>query len=72
MATKKKTATVQTKEEKTSTSQPTRISKGQDSSKKTNSSSDTRKKRTTSASGKQSVRKKECFLRYGIKQKTAF
>ena len=58
MATKKKTATVQTKEEKTSTSQPTRISKGQDSSKKTNSSSDTRKKRTTSASGKQSVRKK--------------
>ena len=58
MATKKKTATVQTKEEKTSTSQPTRISKGQDSSKKTNSSSDTRKKRTTSASGQQSVRKK--------------
>lgn len=58
MATKKKTATAQTKEEKISTSKPTRISKGQDSNKKTNTSSDTRKKRITSASGKQSVRKK--------------
>ena len=59
MATKKKTATVHTKEEKTSTSQSPSTSGKRSVSKKSNASSDTGKKQTTAGSEKQNVRRKK-------------
>ena len=59
MATKKKTATVHTKEEKTSTSQSSSTSGKRSVSKKSNASSDTGKKQTTAGSEKQNVRRKK-------------
>ena len=59
MATKKKTATVHTKEEKTSTSQSPSTSRKRSVSKKSNASSDTGKKQTTAGSEKQNVRRKK-------------
>ena len=59
MATKKKTATVQTKENKTSTSQSPSTSGKRSVSKKSNASSDTGKKQTTAGSEKQNVRRKK-------------
>ena len=59
MATKKKTATVQTKENKTSTSQSSSTSGKRSVSKKSNASSDTGKKQTTAGSEKQNVRRKK-------------
>ena len=59
MATKKKTATVQTKENKTSTSQSSCTSGKRSVSKKSNASSDTGKKQTTAGSEKQNVRRKK-------------
>ena len=59
MATKKKTATVQTKENKTSTSQSSSTSGKRSISKKSNASSDTGKKQTTAGSEKQNVRRKK-------------
>ena len=59
MATKKKTATVHIKEEKTSTSQSPSTSGKRSVSKKSNASSDTGKKQTTAGSEKQNVRRKK-------------
>lgn len=59
MATKKKTATVHTKEEKTSTSQSPSTSRKRSVSKKSNAASDTGKKQTTAGSEKQNVRRKK-------------
>lgn len=59
MATKKKTATVHTKEEKTSTSQSPSTSGKRSVSKKSNASSDTGKKQTNAGSDKQNVRRKK-------------
>ena len=59
MATKKKTATVHTKEEKTSTSQSPSTSEKRSVSKKSNASSDTGKKQTNAGSDKQNVRRKK-------------
>ena len=59
MATKKKTATVQTKGEKTSISHSSKSSGNRDRSKRPNASSAARKKRTASASGKQTKGKKK-------------